>query len=61
MKSSLIVLIKFLFLFNKAPLYIAVQNEDVEIVRLLLQCENIDVNNQVVLNEFLIKLQKHLF
>lgn len=50
MKSSLIVLIKFLFLFNKAPLYIAVQNEDVEIVRLLLQCENIDVNNQVVWN-----------
>ena len=35
---------KFIFLLNKTPLNIAVENENINIVALLLGCKNVDVN-----------------
>lgn len=38
------ILMKFLIVFNKTPLYKAVENENVEMVKLLLSNPQIDVN-----------------
>lgn len=35
---------KFVYLFYRAPLHIAVDNQDIEIIKLLLSHKNIDVN-----------------
>lgn len=44
---------KFHFQINKTALYIAVENEYVEIVQLLLESKGIDPNALSVLNTFL--------
>lgn len=35
-------------LFNKTALVIAIENGNLEIVQLLLQCEGIDVNSKLI-------------
>lgn len=35
---------KFILNFYKAPLHLAVENNNIEHVKLLLNCENINVN-----------------
>lgn len=45
---------KFKFLlFYKAALHIAVENENVEILKLLLEKQNLKVNQKAVLNYFI--------
>ena len=36
---------KFVLISQKTPLYIAVENKNVEMVRLLLTCSQLDVNH----------------
>lgn len=44
------------FLFNKkTPLCISIENENVDIVKLLLSYQSIDVNRKLILNFFFIK------
>ena len=36
---------KIFFMFNKTPLYLAVENECIEIIKFLLQIKKLDINN----------------
>lgn len=48
--------------FNKAPLHLAVEKNDIELVKLLLNCENININIQTVcIFNFCYKIVKYLF
>lgn len=44
MKLVFFTLIKFILIFYEAPLFIAVNKENTEIVKLLLSCDKINVN-----------------
>ena len=55
-------MIFIIFFLNKTPLYIAVENGNSEIVKLLLNENNIDVNKGFVLKLFsIIKLKNIIF
>ena len=41
---------RFIFkYFEKTPLIIAIENNNIQIVQLLLECPNIDVNTKIIL------------
>lgn len=47
--------------FQKTPLYLAVQNKNIEAIKLLLAQQNIDVNKRVdILHYFLIRFKKYI-
>lgn len=47
---KIILMTKFVFCFKIAPLHIAVQNGNTEIVQLLLSTQSLDVNKIYILN-----------
>ena len=52
MKLKIVYLIRFVIdCIYKTALHIAVENRDQEIVKLLLNCENIDVNLESIFNQ----------
>ena len=44
---------KFLFVINKTPLMIAIEQQNLEIAQLLLACDDIDVNVRSILTFFI--------
>ena len=44
-----IISMKFLYIFNKTPLYLAIENQNPKIVEALLKNKNINVNLQSIL------------
>lgn len=52
---------KFWLAFHKTPLFIAVEKENVDIVLLLLECQNIDTNIVCVLDDYFNKISNLLF
>lgn len=44
---------KFINFFYKTLLTIAIENENIDIVRLLLACPNIDINKNLILTFFI--------
>lgn len=57
---------KFALQFDKTPLHLAVEKNNIEIIKLLLSCEKIDVNclmisdiNDKMTNEIIIKSIKY--
>lgn len=46
---------KFLLMTNKAPLYLAVEKGNIEIIKLLLTSDKLDINFLNILYNFFIK------
>ena len=56
MKLSNIICIIFLIIFHLTALHLAIQNENLEIVKLLLENEKIDVNEKSILQSIIIHI-----
>ena len=52
---------KFKIQCYKTALYMAVENENIEIVKLLLSCDKLDINHGFVLNMYFYTIQNHYF
>ena len=52
---------KFLTNYNKTPLYLAVEKENLEIVKLLINNNKINLNIPYILLYFFIEFDIHLF
>lgn len=50
--QSIIFIIFSVYFFHKTALHIAVENNNIEILRLLLQHPTIDVNSERIFNNF---------
>ena len=48
----------YFYCFNETPLNAAVKKGNFEIVKLLLNCKDIDVNSKTVLNEYLYRFNR---
>ena len=46
--------------FYKTPLYLAVENENIEIIKLLLSNDKLDTNLGYILNIFIYKMQNYI-
>ena len=60
MFKNLYVWIKLFYNLNETPLIAAIENENIEIVKLLLTKENIDVNIPKILILLIDKITKYL-
>lgn len=47
---------KFYFILNKSPLYYAIEKENIEIIKLLVASQNIDINFKNVFINILNKI-----
>lgn len=56
MRLSNIICIIFLIIFHLTALHLAIQNENLEIVKLLLENEKIDVNEKSILQSIIIHI-----
>ena len=61
MKSTVISFNEILIKLYKTALYLAVEKENVEIIKLLLSNNKIDVNIPYILNLFYIKFKIRIF